>query len=347
VLGRGILLASFFALLSLYVLLVFKNFNLLMAAILYFLSLLCYESAIFLPVIALLILKNNKTEKTRINVMMVLFGIVFAVHLLMRIYFSGSVIGVYGKELNSFAPGQFLYEYVKFWLRLVMVPLSNVYIFLGGALLLLSIFLYAGYKIAKRDRYLKTLLFGLAFILFISFLIPAFFGITIRTSEGDRFIYFPSIFFSVFIGLVFTYKKKFLSFLIGFYVLTSIILIKVNNQQWIGASEKAAKVISTIKNNSGSRMIIYNLPGSKNGKYIFRNGFREALILNNIDTSVIFVNNIVEEGLEGLDYVVTPPVQKNEKDGFQIAGRIPFNLNPPYKIINITDHKIQVFKVGN
>lgn len=349
VLGRGILLSSFFGLLSLYVLLRWKNFTLsvISAGIFYFLSLLCYESGIFIPVIAFLLLRSTGFQKQKLYWLVLLFGIAFAAHLIIRINFSGSVIGAYGKELNSFAPGQFIYEYLKFWLRLVMVPLSNIYLFLGSALLILYLLVYAGYKIVKRDSYLKGLIFGLAFILFISFLIPAFFGITIRTSEGDRFLYFPSIFFSVFLALIFSFRKKLLPFIGLLYAIAAIIFIVINNQGWINASEKVESIIKTINKNSGSGMVIYNLPGSKNGKYIFRNGFREALYLNNIDTAGIYVNNIVEEGLAGLDQVIEPPVRKNDKNEFQIIGKIPFNLNPPYSIINITGQKIHVYKVGN
>ncbi len=349
VLGRGILLASFFALLSLYILLGSTNFKLsvFVAALLYFLSLLCYESGIFIPAIALLILKSQKPESKKLYRMMVIFGIAFIAHVLLRIYFSGSVIGVYGKELNSFAPGQFLYEYVKFWLRLVMVPLSNIYAFLGISLSIISLLIYAGYKLVKRDHHSRGLVIGLAFILIITFLIPASFGITIRTSEGDRFLYFPSIFFSIFLGLVFSFRKKLVPFFVGSYALASIFLIILNNQGWINSSEKVESIIGMIKENSGSKMIIYNLPGSKNGKYIFRNGFGEALYLNNIDTAGIYVNNIVEEDLPGLNQVVNPPVRKSDKNEFQLTEKIPFDLNPPYSIINITDHKIQVFKVRN
>jgi hypothetical protein len=348
-LGRGILLSSFFALLSLYVLLGLKNYtiSIISSVAFYFLSLLCYESGIFIPVIAFLMLKSAGFQKQKLNRLILLFGVAFAAHLIIRMNFSGSVIGAYGKDLDAFAPGQFLYEYVKFWFRLVMIPVSNVSLFLVFSFLILLGLFYAAYKIVKKDHHIKSVLIGLVFILFISFLIPAFFGIAIRTSEGDRFLYFPSIFFSVFLGIVFTSLNDIFKYGYILFAVVCQMSIYSSNKEWLAASQKVQKIIDVVKENSGSEIVIYNLPGSKNGKYIFRNGFREALYLNNIDTSRILINNIVEEGLAGLDKVVEPPIKKNAEKGYQLIGNIPFNLKPPFRIINFSDNMIGVFKVEN
>lgn len=348
VLGRGILLSSLFALTSLYILLSYKNstLSIITAVLFYFLSLLCYESGVFIPIIAFLFLRSRKIQNQKLLTVMLLYSVALAAHLAIRIYFSGSVIGAYGKDFSAFDPVHFLYEYAKFWLRLVMVPVTNTYLFIATAFFILSVLVFAGYKLSKRNISSKDLIIGLAFILFISFLIPAFFGITIHTSEGDRFLYFPSIFLSVFLGLIFTHKIKLTPFLISAYAILSVVLIITNNRGWVRSSEKVDSIIGAIGNNAGNTMIIYNLPGSKNGKYIFRNGFREALHLNKIDTTGIFVYNTVEEGVIEMDQVVQPPVKVNEKNVARITGKIPFDIVPPYSIMYINDNRIRVFKVG-
>lgn len=347
VLGRGILLSSFFALLSLYVLFN-KNFtfSIVSAALFYFLSLLCYESAAFIPFIAFLVFKNKGIEKQKTYWLIILFSVAFLSHLVMRSYFSGSVIGAYGKDLNAFEPGQYFYEYVKFWLRLVMVPLSNIYLFVGAAVLLLVALVYAIYKLSTRDLRYKNWTAGLVLILILSFLVPAFFGITIRTSEGDRFLYFPSIFFSVLLALTFSYRKNLFPYLLSLYAVASVILININNQGWIKSSGTVESIIRAVKKNSEYKVILYNLPASKNGKYIFRNGFREALLLNKIDTSGIYVNNMYEAEIREISHRVQPPFVRNEKGRVQLAGSVPFNLVAPFCIINISDDKVHVFQVG-
>ncbi|MGZ5246202.1 MAG: hypothetical protein ACXWV5_03930, partial [Flavitalea sp.] len=99
-------------------------------------------------------------ERRKFYWVILFFSVAFLAHLVVRNYFAGSMIGAYGKDFDAFKPGQYAYEYLKFWFRIVMVPVSNVYLFLSGAFVLLGALIYAGFKISNRDQQSKNLIKG-------------------------------------------------------------------------------------------------------------------------------------------------------------------------------------------
>jgi hypothetical protein len=295
--GRASLLAGFFGLLSLVI--AFSDmpfvFKVLLTNICYFIGLLGYESIFMLPMIVIVLMYKKNQPLKNYGIWIVSFTGTFVLHLAARIIFSGYVFGNYQKDAFSVAGFSYVINFFKSVCRLLVFPTFNAstFIFCSICVFIAVAFIaFLSYKTGSRKTEFLKVFFRYAIAILLSLLIPAVFNLSIKTSEGDRLLFFPSVFVVILISYVLCEllirRRLYFSFcliLAGYF--SSALFINLSN--WNKASSVISVFLKTSKNNehNSKRTVILNLPDSYYGAYIFRNGFKGSLLLNNIDTAKI------------------------------------------------------------
>jgi hypothetical protein len=128
----------------------------------------------------------------------------------------------------------------------------------------------------------------------IALVVPAIIGVSTRTSEGDRLLYFPSAFLCMLaVAALLQLTRRWLTrwavcVIFGGF---GILLIQANNENWVVASRTATAVVDSVR--GGGKAVLVNLPDEWEGAYIFRNNFQQSMVINGIDTANVVVNNKV------------------------------------------------------
>src|SRR5205085_12609846 len=137
-----------------------------------------------------------------------------------------------------------------------------------GALCLMAYIIYRNRKKIERDNILlKIILFAITGLV-ASILISACFGMTTRTSAGDRLMYLPSVFYSILIAVLIV---RLIGPVNRIIIVCALILVfqdtflLINQNNWIRASEHEGKVISSIAAHSERPLFIISLPSDENG----------------------------------------------------------------------------------
>jgi hypothetical protein len=342
--GRLSSIACFFSLLTLNIVTsnLKNNLKILFSMLCYIAGLLAYESILFLPFI-LLALQWNKTSGRQKNGSYFLGGVfISGVYLVFRYYISGSLYGNYGERMVDKGGIIHYAEMALKTLGRVMLPPSEnsgmmilVFACLILLLLIIHILIFTG-KIKGQPAFDQLLKLEIAF--FLSMIIPMLFGVSTRTSEGDRLLYFPSVFYCMLIGyLIVNYVP---ALKMKLMILTMICSIYVyflfqNNKRWEEASHLSARILSIARDTKEKKVIFINLPDELDGAFVFRNGFKKALLLNNIDTAKVEINNY----LTRLKYL---------KSGEEIAATYSDSSTfiPPYtRIVERSDNIIRLINI--
>ncbi|MEJ7767947.1 MAG: hypothetical protein WKF89_09055 [Chitinophagaceae bacterium] len=315
-LGRGSLIAAGFGLAALLFLVsdISENKKIIAACLCYFIGLAAYESIIMLPVIFFLVLVNQKLSKVKLIKWLAAFLLVVCFHLFLRKIISGSILGSYGQEMLQGDLVQYSANVYKVLGRLLIPPLQNQghsLIIAGLVTLTIGCLMIITYKHLKNKSIQNRYLLNLSGCLALSLIIPVLFNVSTKTSESDRFLYFPSLFLCCVVSLLivslFTSKAGRIALVI-FIAGYNIIFLEWNNLNWRHAGEATQSIIQVIrKDSSGKKLFIANLPGEFDGAYVFRLGFKQALLINNIDTARINVLNILsrEENMH-LSEIIKP-----------------------------------------
>lgn len=295
--GRASLLAAFFALISLTA--VFSNLQLyakiILANIFFFIGLLAYESIFPLPAIVLILLyKKGKPLKSYLP-WLISYSVTFVIHLACRVIFSNSVFGNYQKDGLELHLTDYLVNFFKAFSRLWIMPINNGYLFIicfGGLLLSVLPLIYFLKKYQRGNVSLYTGLLQFFICILISLVIPSIFSVSIKTSEGDRLLFFPSLFVVIILALLMmSLKAKSILFYAKLLFITAYFSVNLvmNNSNWNHASGIIIQTLAQVNElaKESKKTEIINLPDSYYGAYIFRNGFKDALVMNNIDTQKI------------------------------------------------------------
>ncbi|OJY93245.1 MAG: hypothetical protein BGP13_16545 [Sphingobacteriales bacterium 40-81] len=351
--GRLSSIACFFALLCIYVWL--GNLRLFVKILLsigfYFSGLLAYESILLLPLIILIFIWDKPYSTKYVFLFSGISLIVVIGYLLIRYYVSGNIYGGYGSRMTDVGFLGGIVKGGKTFGRLFLPPSENSNYFVAAAAILgiimffLNLGLFRIYSIRILTPYIKLVL-----VLITSLSIPVLFGISTRTGESDRLLYFPSVFicmiFAVIIQLLIKSTKwRLISCsVLSIYFVTFLLL---NNKNWEKASELSGKILEQAKASAYRNIVYINLPDEIEGAFVFRNGFNKAMILNNIDTGKIWVNNMLTR-LEYLEFkeaihplteagaVILPPVTK-----------VSFIGNDSMQVENILNFEKRVFPKEN
>jgi hypothetical protein len=293
--GRGIVLSGFFGFLSLLV--VFTHISsrkkYLLSYLFYFAGLFGYETILALPLIILILLYSK--DKSLIKLLPVAGGylITLLAGITIRILLSGTAQSSYGSKIFSSSPDGYAIKLLKAAGRLFLPPAqSSLLLGVCFILLVLAIGLAVIMIVRKRNKQTGDFI-KISGITVLSCIIPVMFGLSTKTYEGDRIFYFPSFFLCIWIAYLLSLlqnKMKYgasvvvaVYFLFFFY--QSVIIWKRSGTAVQGIISFAGNIKHT------GNVYLLNMPEEYNGAPVFRNGFREALMINHIDTTGIRVIN--------------------------------------------------------
>jgi hypothetical protein len=260
------------------------------AALCWFIGLFAYESIIILPAMILVLEWMKYRNAGRVVRSAMAWGVTGLLCVAMRYFVAGRIVPAYGPGGMGQGSGVRL---VKVLGRCFLPPLENPrwMIILSVGLVLVTV----GVQMVlwrRRGGRVYLWLEGL----FLLALMPAMaFGVSTRTSEGDRVLYFPSCFLCILISaLLFFFVTRARRRLLfgGIAAIGGIIFISMNNRNWVVASRTASTVLDTLRAAPG-RVVLVNAPDEWEGAYIFRNNFKEGLEVNGVDVHKVVVTHFL------------------------------------------------------
>lgn len=321
ILGRGASLSTLFGLATLVVLVNdgSRGRRAIWGGVFYFIGMMAYEPVILLPLMCYILLWVREARRKEMIRWGVALGVALLLHLALRVVFSGGVLGQY--ERNFFGSGwrQYAGNVGKVTARLLLPPTDHTGVLLAGALVLLGVFavalvvffrrtgrdrLRAGVgrgeqhdwidRLDRMDRRRQRRYLGALFLLWcVSVIVPVVSAVSTRTSESDRLLYFPS----VFVCCILSYLLVLLvsdgrwvavsSVLLLFYM---ICFLEKNNSNWVRASDITRDILTVAaRQPAGAKIFVIDLPDERDGAYIFRLGFPQALLMEGRDTAGLVV----------------------------------------------------------
>jgi hypothetical protein len=306
ILGRGASICTLFGLAALLVLLsgMSQPRKLWWAGIFYFIGMTAYEPAVLLPFYCLVILWVRGAGRKEMLQWALMLGGVLLLHVVVRVVMTGWIGGAYEGGFFSLVrrwPGNL----VKVAGRLFLPPSEHergmVILFVGVLAVLAVILVYFVRRAWKekatgRQRYLAALFLMLA----ISCIFPVLTAVSTRTTETDRMLYFPSVFFCCILSFLIVsmsrrrWWRAALSTVVLIYM---IVFLEKANRNWVMASDITRKIVRVATDEAGdTRLFIINLPDEKDGAFIFRAGFPEALaMMGREGEPPVVVNHLTRE----------------------------------------------------
>lgn len=302
ILGRACLLANTFGILALVIMVSNwkESWKIAGVAVCYFVGMTGYESVMVLPAMVFVWLLAGKAVLRRHILWMLTLGLTLLAHFIIRVKASGGVTGEYGASLMDRDRDllKLLTGVVKTTGRFFLPPMQQsrlmtmLFIIVAGIILFL---LFSLWKRIRADRQAVYFLLSQFALLLLASLIPFFFTVSTHTSENDRFLHLPSFFLCAimaFVTVTFFYPKKALLWVVAGITLYQVICLQLTLMNWRRASAAVVSILDRLKDREQGRNIyIVNLPEETEGAYIFRVGFREALIVHNIDTAGVIITN--------------------------------------------------------
>lgn len=298
--GRGVSLATFFSLLAMIAFIRKLNaaIKYLLVCIFYFTALACYESALLIPFV--LFTLSGTFSKKQQGIWSVLLLATLFLHLYLRYAFTGGIWQAYNGIIFSRDIVQYLSAFVKIILRLFIPPFDYPLLFtLCGitALAVTSIILYRSRKRFERDGlFTKTFVMGVTGLL-VTIVVSISFGISTRTSEGDRLMYLPSVFYAILLALLISTllsSARSIGLVIAAILAFQVSFLLINQRNWLRASQYAHAILNGISRYHQRPLYIINLPSDNRGAYVFRNCLAQALLFNNIDTTGVRIVNVIQ-----------------------------------------------------
>ena len=316
--GRGVLLAVFFALAAIVAFLSQMRFpwKCLLVCVLYFIGLAAYESIFLLPVVLWLVSKNNRYP-VRFGKWAIALGVTLAIHLVLRQMYTGDMMQTYSGTVLGKGVLQFMLDGVKIIFRVFVPAFNRPALFAGTASAVVAIVLLIGWRSRKTVFYnaamRRVLIMGTGGLI-CAIAVAMIFSVSTRTAEGDRLLYFPACFFSIIIALLLmqvSNSSARAALLIVLTLVQGYFLVTTRNY-WIRASEYSEQIVNEVKRTKERPLYIVNLPADYRGGYIFRNCFHEALSAFGVNSkNVVVINSLGYVDATSKDGVIVP----EKKDG--------------------------------
>ncbi|MGB3536380.1 MAG: hypothetical protein WBA13_23035 [Microcoleaceae cyanobacterium] len=318
--ARSDLVAACFCLASFSYYLSYKNYhnkrNLLFSYLLFLLALLSKESVIIYPGIIFSYeiydyfteSDDNKTSIKNIILFPLLYTSLFPIYLILRYLGLGQLIGGYGSGVHLQYNSAIILRGLGSTLRILIPPISNstdfdwqLFFIITTASLLTIMLVYAWIgnyyeKISKLIVFLITA--------FLISLIPIInLVVSLQDHQGERFLYFPSVFFI----MIFTIIISTILWRYQFILLMSLTILTLlfsnnlhhSNKNWKIASQISQQIIEDINSiATDNSLFIINLPDNFKGAYIYRNGLFPATQLFCEDKNIkylplVLFNNVI------------------------------------------------------
>ncbi|HWK03921.1 MAG TPA: hypothetical protein VNS58_09845 [Puia sp.] len=298
VLGRASLVADLFGMAALVFVVsgLSQRKKIFWTCLCYFVGMSGYESVMLLPLMVLVILYHKDTLFKEYLHWVWALGLTLLAHIVTRILVSGGVMGEYGSVFWRSRLLQYAGNLFKLIGRMFLPPMQNsrllllLFVLLMGVLSGIVFFFWRRCRsqIVLKDHFLKLFV-----LLAITCAVPFLSGVSTRTSESDRFLYFPSCFLCCGISFLLVNLVRERRSLYG-WVLTlliyQVLFLELNNRNWIRASGITGDILASIvSQGSAKRIFVVNLPDEWEGAFIFRLGLPEALLMKGIDTSRLVI----------------------------------------------------------
>lgn len=301
-LGRGASLAGSFFISALLIFLSKwkEGIKLFVVAGCYFVGLTAYESIIILPLL-ILILLFEKQASTRSYLRWIgAFSVAGMINLLLRYKFSGALMGAYGEKILTIPVVNVWGNIFKVIARLLIPPIQDSGAFLITAISVVVVVSVTWILLLKRKGLpgSKRLGIVLSVMTGCTLIVAVIVAVSTRTSEGDRLLYIPSFFVCCLISYLLCRLVPSEAIMRLVFILLcayNIFFLELNNYNWRTAGTAVQSILGILSADTG-KIYIANLPNEIKGAYIFREGFKDALIINQIDTSnVVVINKLSKE----------------------------------------------------
>lgn len=289
IIGRGISMASAFTLAAMVVATsrIAANRRAGLVGLLGLLGMLCYESAMILPLLLIAWWLLARPQDDRPWRFVLLASVVaLAANALLRWAIHGSVVNDYGAGFLTPGPEALAAMPVKVIGRSFLPPIDNPsaqvlrYAALGALLSLVIVWLWRRRGV-NADRHRAVGLFTSLFL--IAALVAVLGGVSTRTSESDRFLFMPSAFLCVIVASLVQGLRSIAVRAGAFAVLLLLwsYWLLQGQRNWRQASDLVERIIAeTPPAPESGRLIVQGLPGDVRGAYVFRHGYVEALAMS-------------------------------------------------------------------
>lgn len=286
------------------------------SALVFVFALTGYESIVLLPFI--IFIWNREIRHSSLKNALGIFlawSALLILTLVLRFILSGGLASDYGSRIFNGSPiGSYIKATLKTAGRLLLPPAENSILMkvVFSAIIIAVAVLHIAVIIRGRvNRRYMTFLLSLVFALLITI---AFGGVSTRTTEGDRLLYFPS----AFLCMTLSYATCSVSVrrirvaIAGSICVYFLFFLLKNNRQWELASDVSKEVLRATADDPGRKKILINIPDELEGCYVFRQGFKEALVVNRLDTgSVISFNYLSRMEYLPLKEPIKPVISSN------------------------------------
>ena len=285
VVGRGGTLCTLMALLSLFFYLKKqKNIGYYILSLLFFIAgALSYEAIWILPLIiiilSLALVEKRKWRKEGVYILG--YWCAFLLYLGFRFYLTKEIIGSpYGTAavITSTTFFVMIRNFAALIGRSFLPPAKESLLFIIYFLVLVTFLVFTFYKLRRK----WNLVLNISIPSFLICLLPAIsFGIDTHDTEGERFLYLPSVFLAISVVIILStlFKNKFV-LIFCILVIAEGSFLFYNYTSFKNASrvtKETVKQFSSLENIKNLYCI--NLPSQFRGAYIFRNGFESAIKL--------------------------------------------------------------------
>lgn len=310
--GRCDVIATFLFLLAFYFYLYYKKNHiriyLLLSFLFYIIAILAKESVIIYPFLILLYefynypyKKDNKPPHLHIFILPLLYFLLTVFYIPFRYLMLGKIIGGYGVGCHlNFNPALIFNNLVLYSMRSFLFPyffpkVVFVVICVGVIFIILK----------NKDWLFRIRILSFFMVAFFISLIPIInLGTWTGDTQGERFIYLPTVFSSVLIILAINFLLANTKYSI-FFIFCLIFLCQISlgniNKNWNTAGEICKNILNSLDmTEEANRLCIINLPDNIHGAYIYRNGIKEAVYLFNkgnsfSDICVCLYHNIFDK----------------------------------------------------
>lgn len=297
VVGRASLVSCFFGFLSLLTafsdLHPFKKYSL--SCLFYFLGMCSYETILPLPGIILVLLYiKDKSIKSYIPVVTP-YTITLIINLVIRYLVSGVIYGNYGAQMFSPSLKLYVIKFLKVSGRLFLPP-ADFPVLMGICFTVLVLVVLAlSIMIFKRRNEVSPSYIKITLALSVSCLVPVMFGLSTKTYEGDRIFYFTSFFLCMWIAYladIFS-RHRFTLCINGLILIYFIFFFYQGLFIWKKAGDITTAILEKVQQVKvkGNNLFLINMPEEYHGAQVLRNNFKDALVINHIDTAGIRVIN--------------------------------------------------------
>jgi hypothetical protein len=270
------------------------------AIVAYFIGLHAYESILLLPLILIVLQWRKGISRKALISECLIWGTVMVLYFLWKYLIAGVLYSRYADHMVSNHLIQYIITGLKTLGRSVLPPEENslfMAVLFAGATIFLVFLHYRLIKTLQSNKEQCWKYGQLALAFFIAILVPALFGVSTRTSEGDRLLYFPSCFLALMFSsllLVLLKKNSYRWIVLSLLASGALYLIVESNARWRKASGIMKEVLSKVEQAGEKQVLLINLPDELEGAFVFRNGFYNSLIIRGIDTSRVTVSHYLK-----------------------------------------------------